>query len=669
MQRKITVGILQAVCLLCVLTSNLLAVGPLDIWQWRNPLPQGNKLVGVNYCGGLLVALGNNGTILTSTNLATSGWVQSPMGTNTQSFQAIACGNGMFVVGGSGGGNPGTILTSTDGANWYTQTWTNANPRAINSLAYGAGLFVAACERAEIWTSPDGTNWTQRVTGGGSTTGANGITYHPDFGFVLVGSLGLVMTSADGITWASQNSATTISLNGITFGTNSSGDGIFVVAGSSGLILTSPDGTNWIGQASTITASLKNVAYGPGIGFVAVGSSSSVSWVTASTDGTNWTGGVAVPGNEGLAGVTYAPGMFVTVGYYGMVESSPDGYPTNWVAQTSYIIYNDEYYNAGAWNGTNFVVVGTAGAVVTSTDGITWTSRASAVVTTPLRGVGYGRGMFVAVGDSGVIVTSSDNGTNWAVQSSPLANKLKGIAYGADTFVATGDAGVVLTSPDGTNWTFQTSGASVSLSVAYNAGTFVAVGASGVILTSVDNGTNWAAQSSGQTTDLSGITYGANTFVAVGARNKVLSSPDGTNWTLRTTAGGSSSPSLIGVAYGSGSFVVAGSGTSPILSSPDGINWTTNADPNAVSQRFVVYGADSFVVGGSGGILIQASASLPQILINYASGVLTLPWSGGGTLQAAPVVTGPYTNVPGALSPYTIPSPTEPNRFFRVRLP
>jgi hypothetical protein len=125
---------------------------------------------------------------------------------------------------------------------------------------------------------------------------------------------------------------------------------------------------------------------------------------------------------------------------------------------------------------------------------------------------------------------------------------------------------------------------------------------------------------------------------------------------------------LNGVAYGDGSFVAAG-GSATVVSSPDGTNWMANVDPNGVSQRFIVYGADSFVIGGSGSILLQASANLPQILINYASGALTLSWSGGGTLQAAPVVTGPYTNVLGASSPYAITPLTEPSMFFRVRLP
>jgi hypothetical protein len=126
---------------------------------------------------------------------------------------------------------------------------------------------------------------------------------------------------------------------------------------------------------------------------------------------------------------------------------------------------------------------------------------------------------------------------------------------------------------------------------------------------------------------------------------------------------------LSGVAYGSGNFVVAG-GSATLLSSPDGATWISRRDCTSVSQRFIVYGADNFVVGGSGGILIQASAIVPSILFSYASGSLTLTWSGGGTLLAAPEAVGLYTNVPGASSPYTVPSLSDPSQlFFRVRLP
>jgi hypothetical protein len=49
-------------------------------------------------------------------------------------------------------------------------------------------------------------------------------------------------------------------------------------------------------------------------------------------------------------------------------------------------------------------------------------------------------------------------------------------------------------------------------------------------------------------------------------------------------------------------------------------------------------------------------------------GSITVEWTGGGTLQAAPTVLGPWENVDGATSPYTF-TPTSPALFGRIIIP
>ncbi|MBK9140451.1 MAG: hypothetical protein IPM17_17110 [Verrucomicrobia bacterium] len=49
-----------------------------------------------------------------------------------------------------------------------------------------------------------------------------------------------------------------------------------------------------------------------------------------------------------------------------------------------------------------------------------------------------------------------------------------------------------------------------------------------------------------------------------------------------------------------------------------------------------------------------------------ANGTITIEWTGGGTLQAAPAVTGPWQDVPGATSPFTF-TPDQPAQFGRIR--
>lgn len=664
--QKITVRILQLVFLVIVLASELQAAEPLDVWQWRNPIPQGNRMSAITHGGGLMVAVGEYGAIITSPDPATSPWAVSLSPTNGD-LRAITYGNGVYVAGGIGGGNSGMILTSPDGTNWFKQSWTNNNTREIYGLAYGAGLFVIAGERSGVWSSPDGTNWTRRLSDASSSSHLNGITYQADLGFVAVGSAGKVLKSLDGITWVTNTPPTTLALNAITYGTNGLNEGIFMAVGASGGIFTSLDAATWTLQNSGTTIALKGVAYGPGVGFSAVGSSASVSWVTASSDGVTWTAGLPSVPNEDYRAVIYATGKFVAVGHYGGTASSATGSVASWVSRTSYgwTVYN----NAGAWDGSTFVVVGTGGSVLTSPDGITWIARVSGLPgTTVLRSVAYGQGLFVAGGDGGTILTSENGGTNWAAQSSGVITTLNGLAYVNNTFMAVGASGTILTSPDGTNWAAQTSFTANTLrGAAYGGGLYVTAGDSGTVLTSPD-GTNWVLQPLGNTRAINAITYATNAFVTAGERNRVMSSADGTNWTLRTVEGGSTSPTLNGVAYGSGNFVVAG-GSATILSSPNGTNWVSRPAINAISQRFVVYGANSFVVAGSGGVMIQALAELPLIIPTYAGGALTLTWPGGGTLQSAPEVTGIFTNVPGAVSPYVVTPLTDPRSFFRVRLP
>lgn len=660
----VTIGL--PMLLLAALSPLLQAADPLDDWQWVNPLPQGNRMSAVTYGGGRVVGVGNYGAIIHSTDVATVPWAVSRPPTNGD-LSAVVFGNGTYVAAGTGAGNSGMILTSTDVTNWFKQSWTNTATRAVYGLAYGEGLFVAVTERSGVWTSADGTNWIRRLFDAGSSSHLNGITHVPGFGFVAVGSAGKVLTSSNGIDWITNVPPTTVTLNAITYGTNGIGNGIFVAVGSSGLVLNSPDAVNWTapGAGSGTTVSLKSVAYAPGIGFTAVGSSSGVSWVTTSPDGDTWTAGLPSVGNEDWAGITYASGLFVAVGHYGGSMSSPNGLAANWVGRTPYSW--TDYNNAGAWSGNQIVVANLGGSVVTSPDGVNWTYRLTGYAVN-LRAIAYGAGLFVAGGDTGTILTSADEGTNWVMQTSPVATTLNGMAYANGLFIGVGASGVIVISPDGTNWTQQTSGVTTTLrGAAYGAGQFVVAGDSGVIRTSPD-GVNWVGQTFPDTRNLNGVVYALGNFVTFGERNRIITSPDGTNWTVRLS-GGSSDPTFNGMAFGSGRLVAAG-GSATIMSSTNGINWTRHVTINSVSQRYITYGANRFVVGGSGGVTIQALGALPVINLGYDGATLTVTWSPPeAILLAAPEVGGVYTNVVGATSPYPIPNPLGDQQFFRVQLP
>ncbi len=110
--------------------------------------------------------------------------------------------------------------------------------------------------------------------------------------------------------------------------------------------------------------------------------------------------------------------------------------------------------------------------ILTSPDGITWNTAATAEQGGHLSGVAYGDGRFVAVGSSiagtaGVMLTSLD-GQAWTRLTPDPSSPLQGVVHGNGLFVAWGPR-VILTSSDGVNWTSSPNRAGeASLRMAYS---------------------------------------------------------------------------------------------------------------------------------------------------------------------------------------------------------
>jgi hypothetical protein len=99
------------------------------------------------------------------------------------------------------------------------------------------------------------------------------------------------------------------------------------------------------------------------------------------------------------------------------------------------------------------------GRIMTSPDGVTWTSRLTAATNINVLGVKYLNNQFVAWNNNGEVYTSS-NGTTWAgphsmgsgFQGTSIVNN---VMFGNGVYVATGSAGRVSTSSNGTSWTYR----------------------------------------------------------------------------------------------------------------------------------------------------------------------------------------------------------------------
>ncbi len=284
-----------------------------------------NSLAAIAYGNGSFVAVGEFGTILTSSD----GRVWSPQSSGTTNLLlAVTCANGLWVA----VGLCGTILTSSNAVSWVAQD--SGTTQNLSGVTFGNGVFVTV---AGLWyhpgslvdailTSSDGIAWTNQPLGAHNYYGLSDVTFGKDV-FVAVGAAGAILTSGNGITWIDRGKPVPLgSLWGITYG-----NGRFVAVGRGGdqfcylEAVTSADAVHWdrsqFGSTRTNSGTCaEGIAYGNGF-FVAVG----LYGIYVSLDGIEWTRARVPPGLHGfqfLGGVAFGNGSFVAVGDPGRILQS-----------------------------------------------------------------------------------------------------------------------------------------------------------------------------------------------------------------------------------------------------------------------------------------------------------------------------------------------------------
>jgi len=157
----------------------------------------------------------NYNTVLSS--LDGTVWIKTTL--QYPPFTDLTFGNGMFVL----VGNNGTILSSSDGISWTLQpSYTSSD---LTSIVFGNGEFVAIGQDVVV-TSSNGVNWEAHALDKAVIWKA--IVYGGGV-FVAVGSegqQGKIMTSSDGKTWALNDTSFDEPLHDVTYA-----NGAFVVAG------------------------------------------------------------------------------------------------------------------------------------------------------------------------------------------------------------------------------------------------------------------------------------------------------------------------------------------------------------------------------------------------------------------------------------------------------
>jgi hypothetical protein len=273
---------------------------------------------------------------------------------------------------------------------------------------------------------------------------------------------------------------------------------------------------------------------------------------------------------------------------------------STWTSRTS--AADNSWYSV-VWSAelSLFVAVaisGTGNRVMTSPDGITWTTRACP--DNEWYGLAWSPelSLFVAVARTGTgnrVMTSPD-GITWTTRAGAADNNWFSMTWSAELslFVAVAVASIgsgdqVMTSPDGITWTTRTSAADNNwrrVTWSPELSLFVAVASSGIgnrVMTSPD-GITWTTRASAADNSWYSVVWSAelSLFVAVaisGTGNRVMTSPDGITWTTRASAADNSWRSITWSPELSLFVAVAISGT--VMTSPNGITWTTRASaPN-----------------------------------------------------------------------------------------
>ena len=266
-------------------------------------------------------------------------------------------------------GEGGALYKSANDVTSSSLTWTAITSSNItshlNAAIYTLGQFIVVGDGGTVSASVDLASWTTSTLSG--TPKLNALASNGSR-VVAVGDGGRIAYSADGVTWVSATVPANLTAN--LYGVTYASSGTWLAVGASGTLLTSGDGITWTALTSGVSTDLRGVAY------------------RAATTVTT-----TIP----TAATTTTAAAYVLVGAGGVVLYSTDPVNGTWTARTSNTTLD---LMALSSLPNQFLAVGAAGAVVSSADGLTWTSS-------PISGAGalYGlnnaRGQYVAVGAAG----------------------------------------------------------------------------------------------------------------------------------------------------------------------------------------------------------------------------------------------------------------------------
>ena len=538
-----------------------------------------------------------------------------------------------------------TTIAGTPGISLYADGTGSA---ALFNYPWG----VAVDSTGNVYVADNGDNTIRKITSGGvvttiaGTAGTTGSADGTGSAALFRFPQGIAVDNAGNL-YVADGGNDTIREGTLAAGPPGAPIGVSVVPGNdqATVIFTAPIDTGYTITGYTVTATPSS-----GSPITATGSSSPIT-VTGLSNGVAYTFTVTATNSAGT-GPASSPTPAIT----------PELPPIYWSIQSPSGL-TDAIWGVTYANGT-FAAVTSLGKVLTSADGLAWSSQTAAQGTL-LESIAYGNGTWVIVGDMGTILVSTDLKT-WVSANIATTNRLNSVLYNGSTWMAVGEADTIIISTDAINWTVvpippsqgNSGGNAFGISgflrgitwdeYTENGPEFLVSGSA-----SGNNSPPYGNYSGGTVLNVSflnvepgstgpGVTtfnwyYGLGTLPEPGAPvEAILSEPDSPGLDMFVGVGDAgvmvafpnptsppNTPSITyrGLTYGNGYWVVAGGddltgGDATILTSEDGVNWTrdysaTVAMLDSAELLSAAYSPtlQRFVVTGTGGTILVSNAA------------------------------------------------------------
>jgi photosystem II stability/assembly factor-like uncharacterized protein len=260
----------------------------------------------------------------------------------TKNLNDIVFYNGSFIA----VGNNGTIIRSTNGRNWTAITQ-NASSVNLNKIVYYDGRFTAVGDTGRILTSTNGDTWSLRDL---STVSSRNLNSVSEDGKMLVGDYGIIFYNTSGLAYTKLMNSSITDLLDV-----SVGNGVYIAVGKKKTILRCENLEDWIeisSPAGVPDGGYYGVYYINGIFYIC-----GLSLILRSTDGgLTWD---YIDLRQDIDSVLYGissindGSYFYAYGQDGTMLSSPDG--LIWTPEE--IVETINSLRGFAWDGESHIVI------------------------------------------------------------------------------------------------------------------------------------------------------------------------------------------------------------------------------------------------------------------------------------------------------------------------